>query len=295
MARTGQYSKLRVELLESRFLMDAGADWLAFLRTPVPETAHLAMHIPPHLTIPVDGHAQLVPANIGVQAHGNALPIHTHDETGRLHVESPILHDSQLQDFLTILGQAFNPPQVLGFHADATHTITEIVDSRPSTAFGSLILRDREDIVIPVDTRQPAPVSALDPALVGFALQNQSGEKESATWPTFDPSHSSFSHDLAATRPGDLSTLMATPRLDSFRMGISGGDASANSRDLNDSTASSTNDSDLDRISQRLQPDGQEKWAPVDRTGPASIQGQAPRTQLQSGSAATEEADKPES
>jgi hypothetical protein len=288
MARTGQYSKLRVELLESRFLMDAGADWLAFLRTPVPETAHLAMHIHPHLNILVDGQPQLIPANIGIRRNGDALPIHTHDETGKLHVESPILHDYQLQDFFTIWGQPFSPQQVVGFHADATHTITVIVDGRPSTAFGSLILRDREDIVIRVDTRQTLPADALDPALVGFALQNQSGEKGSATWPTFVPSHSSFSHDFAAPPP------VATPRLDSFRMGISGGDATANSRDLNDATASSANDSDLDRISQHLQPDGQEKLAPVDRTRPASIQGQAPRTELQSGSAGTEDPDKPE-
>ena len=49
-------------------------------------------HIHPQLTIVINGQQQVIPANTGItEACMNS--IHTHDATGKLHVESPILKD----------------------------------------------------------------------------------------------------------------------------------------------------------------------------------------------------------
>src|SRR5262249_7174395 len=108
-----------------------------FLLTPVPEDTPLALHIHPHLTILIDGQAQVIPAGIGLGTDGD-LPIHTHDATGTLHVESPILRDFLLQDFFTIWGQTSLGQEVLQRLTDPNRQLTVTVNGQPSTAFGSL-------------------------------------------------------------------------------------------------------------------------------------------------------------
>jgi hypothetical protein len=76
------------------------------------------------------------------------LPLHTHDSSGIIHVESPLSRTFLLGDFFAVWGRIISPQQVLRYHADATHRITMTVDGRPSTAFGSLVLQDGQQIVI---------------------------------------------------------------------------------------------------------------------------------------------------
>ena len=145
------YAVLRytVEAMENRLLLSGvavpGTD--PFLLTPVPDGTPLAMHIHPHLTIQVNGAPQVIPEGIGLGPNGD-LPLHTHDATGLIHVESPVVRTFRLDDFFTIWGEPFSSQQILGYHADATHAISMTVDGQPSTAFGSQVLTDGENIVI---------------------------------------------------------------------------------------------------------------------------------------------------
>jgi hypothetical protein len=136
-----------VEQLEERAVPDGAPLTDRFLFTPVPDTTPLAMHIHPHLTIFIDGKEKTVPAGIGIEATGD-LPLHTHDASGKIHVESPVVRTFCLEDFFAVWGQTFDSQQILGYHADAHHVITMTVDGRPSEAFGSLPLKDGEQIVI---------------------------------------------------------------------------------------------------------------------------------------------------
>jgi len=105
------------------------------------------MHIHPHLTIIIDGQPQVIPANIGIRSDGN-LPLHTHDASGWIHVESTEVHTFKLKDFFTIWGQPFNRNIVLGHVAAGGKHITMTVDGRPSNQFGNLALQDGQQIVI---------------------------------------------------------------------------------------------------------------------------------------------------
>jgi hypothetical protein len=91
----------------------------AFLFTPVSDSAPLAEQIHPFLTIVINGQQQTIPAEIGIEASGN-LPIHTHDSSGIIHIESTKVLPFRLRDFFTIWGQPFSKKNILGRKDDRT-------------------------------------------------------------------------------------------------------------------------------------------------------------------------------
>jgi hypothetical protein len=91
-----------------------------------------ALHIHTHLDVIVNGKKVSVPANLGISQAGNQLAeLHTHDDTGVLHIESP----SKTKKFT--LGEVFSEwnvrltaTQIGGLKADPTHTLTAYVDGK---------------------------------------------------------------------------------------------------------------------------------------------------------------------
>ena len=66
-----------------------------------------ALHIHQHLDIFVRGRKETVPANIGIDPSGGFIsPLHTHDTTGVLHVESPTVESFSLGQFFAVVGRA---------------------------------------------------------------------------------------------------------------------------------------------------------------------------------------------
>jgi hypothetical protein len=60
------------------------------------------LHIHAHLDVFVDGKAVMVPADIGVDvAKQQISPLHTHDASGVVHIESPEKRDFTLGQFMT--------------------------------------------------------------------------------------------------------------------------------------------------------------------------------------------------
>jgi hypothetical protein len=59
-------------------------------------------HIHAHLDVQVDGQAVSVPADIGIdRASGTISPLHTHDATGVIHIESPVKRQFSLGEFFS--------------------------------------------------------------------------------------------------------------------------------------------------------------------------------------------------
>jgi len=108
---------------------------------------NLAMHIHPHLTIEIDGENITIPEDIGVKP-GKLRVIHTHDEPGILHVESPRPYTFILSDFFTIWGKTFNQTCILDRCLDDEHTLTVTVNGERDDRYGDIILRDKDDIRI---------------------------------------------------------------------------------------------------------------------------------------------------
>ncbi|HEU5156469.1 MAG TPA: hypothetical protein VFU43_05690 [Streptosporangiaceae bacterium] len=91
-----------------------------------------ALHIHAHLDVFVNGKEVPVPANLGISRSGNELAeLHTHDDTGVLHIESPS------KDKRFTLGEVFSewnvrltPTQIGGLTTDAARTLTAYVDGK---------------------------------------------------------------------------------------------------------------------------------------------------------------------
>jgi len=66
----------------------------------------LRQHFHPELTIIVDGEPDKIPANVGV-SRGTFRYMHTHDDSGKIHVESPSTHLFTIPDFFTIWDKEF--------------------------------------------------------------------------------------------------------------------------------------------------------------------------------------------
>lgn len=61
----------------------------------------VVMHIHPRLTLIVEGKRVKVPANIGITAQC-MRPVHTHDDSGTLHIEYRRWHEFTLGDFFQV-------------------------------------------------------------------------------------------------------------------------------------------------------------------------------------------------
>ena len=113
----------------------------------------LFMHIHPWLRIVIDNRNITIPADVGATSTCDQ-PVHTHDTSGIIHIESPANQSYTLNDFFKIWAATyayavinntkapivFNSTDILGFRADGSHSVTLLVDGQKSTAYGSLVL-----------------------------------------------------------------------------------------------------------------------------------------------------------
>lgn len=109
-------------------------------------------HLHSHLSVNVNGHAITVPAFLGVDEDANAIsPLHTHDATGILHVESPVKATFTLGQLFTEWNVALDATRIGSYTDGGGSTITTFVDGKKFTGNpASLPLVDHEDIDIVV-------------------------------------------------------------------------------------------------------------------------------------------------
>lgn len=104
-------------------------------------------HIHPNLEIIVNGQKQDIPANIGIGSICmNAL--HTHDNSGTIHIESPEKRDFTLSDFFAVWGKTFTKDQIIDYKIDQTHGIRETVNGTEVKDYENTVLRDKDQISI---------------------------------------------------------------------------------------------------------------------------------------------------
>jgi hypothetical protein len=111
-----------------------------------PREDGLLLHNHIKLTVSMDGKPMIIPANIGIDPklhRDNSLdiygqeksPLHTHTISGTIHVESKIIADYTLGEFMDVWGLPLN---------DKLIKLT--VDGKPISDYRNHVLRDREEI-----------------------------------------------------------------------------------------------------------------------------------------------------
>jgi hypothetical protein len=119
------------------------------------------LHIHQHLDLYINGEPVSIPANIGINAQQNWLsPIHVHDTTGIIHVESPYQASFTLGEFFDIWGVRLTSSCIGGYCSDASHTLRVYVNGARYTGdVRTLTLAAHQEIVIIYGTALQTPVT----------------------------------------------------------------------------------------------------------------------------------------
>ncbi len=111
------------------------------------EHKNIALHIHPQVEIYILGVKKIIPNGVGISANGMRV-IHTHDDTGKLHIESPTPHQFYLKDFFTIWGKNFNSTCILEYCADEKHKMKVLVNGIENYQYGDIALQEHDIIKI---------------------------------------------------------------------------------------------------------------------------------------------------
>ena len=108
---------------------------------------NLAYHSHPTLTIKISGVSFALPQSPGTFDSGCPQPIHTHDATGTLHVETDVNRDYTLGDWFLLWGHSennptraiFNSTQIFDNKVSTGHNLTMTVNGKSDQSFGTHI------------------------------------------------------------------------------------------------------------------------------------------------------------
>lgn len=107
----------------------------------------IAMHIHPHLRIAIKGKEQKIPSEIGVKP-GCMRPVHTHDDTGEIHLEFPVEQDVRLGQFFAVWGKTFNRTCIFEYCNSAEGTVKFFVNGQANEEFENYLMKDGDKIEI---------------------------------------------------------------------------------------------------------------------------------------------------
>ena len=117
-----------------------------------------AYHIHAHLSLYAFGKSIAIPANVGIPSDACLYWLHTHDDTGIVHVEAPGTFQPLLGYFFDIWGQPLSHTRAAAIRASSGHPLKVYVDSRLYSGNPwYIVLRDHTDITIDLGPPYRAP------------------------------------------------------------------------------------------------------------------------------------------
>lgn len=114
----------------------------------------LGRHDHSNLEIYINGDQRSIPTNLGIntdvcnQEGGDMHTVHTHDASGRLHIETAANVDMPLGVFFDIWGVHFNETGIFDYRVSNTHELIMTVDGITNTEFDDYLLVNGKEIVI---------------------------------------------------------------------------------------------------------------------------------------------------
>lgn len=148
---------------EYRFLVDRLA------AVGVPPVGDESFHIHALVSVYIDGRKVPVPANIGIgiTARGPVeSPLHTHDDSGVIHVEADDEFPFTLGHLFDVWGVKLTPRQIGAYVGQGDRRLRVYVDGRPVRDPVRHVLADGQNIVVAYGAPQSFPTrpdaSALD-------------------------------------------------------------------------------------------------------------------------------------
>ena len=143
--------------------LDGLRERLRALGLPALGSEGTALHTHEHLDVFVRGRPVIVPANIGIdRTAGFISPLHTHDESGVIHVESATTRAFSLGQFFDVWGVRFTRECLGGLCDTGSESLRVFVDGHDATGDPRrLELFAHEEIVVAFGTAAelPSPIS----------------------------------------------------------------------------------------------------------------------------------------
>ena len=120
---------------------------------------HFNFHYHAHLSIFLNGSSYLVPGGIGIKPPDCIYWLHTHDDSGIIHIESPQNNTFNLGQFFDIWGQKLNDTQLFRFKVDnsSSRSLTVHLNGTAinQTSIGEITILNHEDIVVSYGSPRP--------------------------------------------------------------------------------------------------------------------------------------------
>jgi hypothetical protein len=126
---------------------------------PVLKAEGQVIHTHQHLDVVIRGKGYAIPAGIGIDAHGRFIaPLHTHDITGIVHVESPTVRKYTLGQFFDVWGLRFSSRCVGAYCTKGKDRVWVFVDGTVWLGNPRAIpLRKHDEIVVAYGTYASIP------------------------------------------------------------------------------------------------------------------------------------------
>lgn len=125
-----------------------------------PDRAGSVAGLHQHLDLYVNGTKQVSPAQIGIIASPQVVfsPLHTHDTSGIIHVESPTVRSVTLGEFFDVWGVRLTPTCVGGYCTQSDRALRVYVDGQLATGDPTTLeLFAHEEIVVTYRTEAELP------------------------------------------------------------------------------------------------------------------------------------------
>jgi len=132
---------------------------LRILGLPASPSMSANLHNHDLLQIFVHGKPVSVPQSLGINPTAGFLTsLHTHDDSGIIHVESPTVESFTLGQFFDVWGLRLTPTCIGGLCSSGDNQLRAYVDGKPWTGSPrDIALKQHEDIVLTYGTPQEEP------------------------------------------------------------------------------------------------------------------------------------------
>lgn len=117
------------------------------------------LHIHQHLDMAVRGKVYAVPEGIGIDHHGRFIsPLHTHDFSGIMHVESPTVRKFTLGQWFDVWGLRFSASCLGGYCAKGKERVWVFVNGKRWLGNPrAVVLKEHQEIVVAFGTLASIP------------------------------------------------------------------------------------------------------------------------------------------
>lgn len=113
---------------------------------PMLSSEGMVEHIHVHLDVLADGQAVPVPANIGIDvARGGISPLHTHDASGVIHIESPVKRQFSLGEFFSEWGVSLSADNIGGLRETDGKVVRAYINGELRTGGPAAIMFNQHD------------------------------------------------------------------------------------------------------------------------------------------------------